>query len=267
MMKRAHILIVEDEPVLYKRLKMLLKEHKYAVDEFTPSVDEALSRIKIKRPNLVLLDIELEGEKTGIDLGRILYNEFKIPFIYITSHNDDQTFFESISTNHEQFIVKTKLNLNETEVLRAVQTALHRNKNNSPFYKEGLIGLVDYLSVIKEANKGEVTRVPVDYKDIVFFTVKPFVNENGKLENLKDNYLWFQTIDEDYYFLRSSLLDIEPQLPQYFVRINDSQIVNISLKMFNGRVNGSRLSILKKEFTISDRYKQEVKKQIEILYD
>lgn len=265
-MKRADILIVEDEPIIYKRLKMLLKEHHYKVDDFTPSFDEALKKINIKRPDLVLLDIDLKGEKTGIDLGKVLHSKYKIPFIYLTSYGDDQTFFESLRTHHEQFIVKSKSRLNEQEILRAIQTVLYRYEESSFFVKDGIIGLVDYLHIINSAGKGEVTRVPVPYSDIAFFTVRPFTNQDGEEEDLNANYVWFKT-KKEYFFLRSSLIELTEKLPQNFVRINDSYIVNISSDILNGRINGSRLSVLNQDFVISERYKREVKKRFDMFYN
>ncbi len=81
MKPKAHILIVEDKAILYKRLSMALKQENYSVDGFTPSVSKALERIQAKMPDVALLDIDLEGEKSGIDLGKILAFDYKIPFI------------------------------------------------------------------------------------------------------------------------------------------------------------------------------------------
>ncbi len=266
-MNKAHILIVEDEALLYKRLCKVLQKENYSVDEYTPSVAEAIGRINTKRPDIVLLDIDLEGKQTGIDLGKQLHNEYHIPFIYITGFDDDQTFYEGLNTHHEQFIVKTKPRLDPKEVLRAIKTVLKRNETkDASFTKEGIIGLVGYLDDVKKYSNSGVTREPVKYKDIAFFTVKPFMNQNNEPEKLRANYLWFLTKIGEYYFLKKSLKDVLRELPHYFVRINESYIVNISAEMLGGRINGSRLSIMKQELTIKDTYRKEFNKRIKHLY-
>ena len=265
---RAHILIVEDEALLYKRLKKVLEEVHYSIDQFTPSVEDALARINIKRPDIVLLDIHLEGILTGIDLGKILNEKYHIPFIYVTGFDDDQTFYESLNTKHELFLVKTKPRLNPKEIVRAIQTVLKKKEVNKPqLIKDGIMGLVMYLDKMKFTSNEQITKVPIKYNDIAFFTVKPFVNEEGEQERLKTNYLWFLTKKGDYYFLRSSLSDLLTTLPYFFVRINESYIVNISSDMLKGNINGARLSILNTTLCISDRYKAEVKRRLQSLYE
>jgi len=264
---KPHILIVEDEPVLYERLRRALVKHHFTVDEYTKSYDEAIERISKNTPDIALLDIDLQGKKDGIDLGRILNSKYNIPFIYVTKRDDATSFQQGLHTNHENYIVKTKPRLNIDDVVRAIHTVLHKKQENDLLIqKEGVIGLVGYLDEVKEYGKAGVTRVPVKYEDIAFFTVKPFLNENEEEEELRTNYLWFLAKNKEYYFLKSSLKELTKHLPPYFVRINESYIVNISSELLDGRINGSRLSILGRELTIKGTYINEVKKKLSSLY-
>ena len=265
---KTHILIVEDEPALYERMRRALSKYRFTIDEYTKSFDEAISRIKNERPDIVLLDIDLQGKKDGIDLGKVLHTEYNIPFIYVTNSNDDTTFQQGLHTNHEQYIVKTKPRLNIEEVVRAIHTALHKQEENSSFTKDGVMGLVDYLEEIKSYGKGDVTRVPINYSDIAFFTITEFINNDEQEEKLRDNYLWFQTRSKpkDVFFLKSSLKDMEKVLPDYFVRVNKSHIVNILSKLLDGRINGSRLSIMGTEILINNSYSKELKKRLDKYY-
>ena len=266
-MNKAHILIVEDEALLYKRLRKVLEKENYSVDEYAPSVADAIAYINTKRPDIVLLDINLKGEQTGIDLGKLLYEEYHIPFIYVTEFDDNQTFYEGLNTHHEQFIVKTKPQLISLEILRAIQTVLKRNNLNSKaIIKEGVMGLKGYLDDVKKYGKSDFISEPVKFKDIAFFTVRSFTNKDNEDEELRANYLCFLTKSGKYYFLKKSLKDILRTLPYYFVRINESYIVNISPEMLGGRINGTKLSIMEKELTIKSTYSKEFKKRFEMLY-
>jgi len=265
MKTKAHILIVEDEAVIYNRMRKVLQKEYYSVDEYTPSFDEAVLRIKSKRPDIVLLDINLQGEKTGLDLGKLLSEEFHIPFIYVTDFDDNETFYKGLQTRHEQFIVKTKPRLNPQEIIRAIQTVLNRHQKTE-VEKKGLVGLVDYLDEIKNYGKGVITRVPVPFEDIAFFTNKAFVNEDEEEEKLRANYLWFLTKKKDYFFLKKSLKELYKELPYYFVRINENYIVNISPGILQGRINGTRLSIMGRELAINDSYQKEFQKRFDAIY-
>lgn len=181
---KAHILIVEDEPALYERMRRALLKYRFTIDDYTKSYDEAIERINKERPDIVLLDIDLQGNKDGIDLGKVLSTEYHIPFIYVTNSHDEITFQQSLHTNHEHYIVKTKPRLNIDDVVRAIQTTLHKHQNNTPFTKDGVMGLVDYLEEIKNYGKGDVTRVPIKYTDIAFFTITPFINDDEQEEQL-----------------------------------------------------------------------------------
>ncbi len=264
---KAHILIVEDEAILYERLRRVLIKENYSIAKYTPSVLDAISQIKTKRPDVVLLDIHLEGKLTGLDLGNQLSTTYHIPFIYVTQFDDNETFFKGLHTNHEHFIVKTKPRLNTGEVLRTIQTVLHKKQTNSEIIiKDGVLGLLGYLNDIKEYSKNEVTKIPVNYKDIAFFSIAPFVNNNDKEEKIKTNYLWFLNKDNQHFFLKSSLKELNKHLPNYFVRVNDSYIINLLPFFFDGRINGKRLSIFKHKILIKETYSQELKKRIKELY-
>ncbi len=264
---KAHVLIVEDQPALYERLRRALIKQHFTVDEYTKSYDEAILRINANTPDIVLLDIDLHGKKDGIDLGKMLNTKYKIPFIYVTDLDDDLTFAKGLHSNHQQFIVKTKPRLNIEEVTRAIHTALHKSQNNLlDKQKDAVIGLVSYLDEVNDYGKSGVTRVPVPYKNIAFFTVKPFINEDDEEENLRANYLWFKTKNKEYFFLKSSLKELQKHLPLYFVRINESYIVNVSPELLEGRINGSRLSIMGQELIIKRTYIKEFEKRIKTLY-
>ena len=259
-MKKAHILVVEDEALLYKRMQRVLKKENYTVSDYTPSVAEAIASIKKNRPDIVLLDIDLQGEQTGLDLGKQLYESYKIPFIYVSAYDDDQTFYEGLSTHHEQFIVKTKPRLNPKEIIRAIQTVLkhYETKISKPI--NGIIGLIDYLENLKGYGKDTLSKVNVPYDDILYFTTRLFVNKSDELEALKPNYLWFITQKKERFFYKASLKDLNVTLPIHFVRINDSCIVNLNPNAYKGRINGSKIKIGTEIFTITKTYKENFEK-------
>ncbi len=278
-MTKAHVLIVENEAMLYQRMKQVLERENYSVSDFVLSVPQAIASIREKRPDIVLLDIDLEGKQTGIDLGKQLNEQYKIPFIYITDLGDNETFYAGLNTKHEQFIVKTKPRLNSQEIIRAIQTVLKRNttKNeaNLPMTSEqesaditpkGFTGLVNYLDEIKNYGMNQITRVPVLFDDIAFFTTSSIKKEDNTVENLRKNYLRFVTGKNETFYLKSSLKEIQEKLPYHFIRINDHCIINLSPKFVEGQITRSTIRIQGEDFVIKSTYLNEFKRRLELLY-
>ncbi len=273
MKTRAHILVVEDESLLYKRMKDALNASHFSIADYCPSVEAAQKAIQQKRPDLVLLDIELRGELTGLELGKRLRDDYHIPFIYVTDYSDDATFFEGLATHHDHFMVKTKPHLDTKQLLRVIQTVLNKSQVDHFIPKTSILGLTNYLDKLKEGGMNDLTQVPVLYDDICFFTVSPFLeskSEDQRIDspfiNLRTNYLWFLTKDGHKFLLKSSLRDLAGRLPYNFIRINDKYIVNLSPNILQGRINGSRLSIAGHALQIKDTYKDEVKKRFQSIY-
>jgi DNA-binding LytR/AlgR family response regulator len=91
------ILIVEDDPLVADDLKDKLEQLQYRVTGVAESYDMALESIRTNKPDLALLDIELKGNLTGIDLSEQL-NQQGIPFIYLSSIQDLNTYFKAKDT-------------------------------------------------------------------------------------------------------------------------------------------------------------------------
>lgn len=101
------ILIVEDELLIAEMLKEMLLDLKYNVVGLASSYKEAKQFLASgKKINLCILDINLNDEKTGIDIGHELAKEHKIPFIFLTSYSDRKTFEKAALCNPEAYLIK-----------------------------------------------------------------------------------------------------------------------------------------------------------------
>ena len=104
-MKLLNIYIVEDEPLITATVETALKKQGFKVIGDSDEYDEALEQIDKNRPDLVLVDIQLEGDKDGIDLAMQL-DDRKIPYLYLTSQRDPQTIKRVKETHPLGYIVK-----------------------------------------------------------------------------------------------------------------------------------------------------------------
>ncbi|MBC6992329.1 sigma 54-interacting transcriptional regulator [Hymenobacter sp. BT491] len=116
------VLIVEDEYVIANDLRLLLLEAGYGVLGIADSVAEARLLLG-QQPDIVLLDIYLKGNATGIDLAGTLA-EADVPFIYISA-NDSPSVLEAVNATQPcGYIVKP---FREKDVLMALEIGRYRH--------------------------------------------------------------------------------------------------------------------------------------------
>ena len=101
-----NILIVEDELLIAEDIKTTIEDLDYNAVAVVTRVDTAIEILKTQKVDLILLDITLKGDSSGIVLAEIVNQEFKIPFIYLTSHSDPKTVTEAIKTSPQGYVVK-----------------------------------------------------------------------------------------------------------------------------------------------------------------
>ncbi|MET1055542.1 MAG: sigma-54 dependent transcriptional regulator [Pedobacter sp.] len=130
---KAKILIVEDQFIEANNLKIILKKSGYLVCPIAGSVPEALEIIDRDQPDLVLLDIQLKGHLTGIDLASIL-NERNIAFVFLSANSDKQVLNAAKATQPYGFLVKP---FREKDVLVMLDVAwyLHQQKREAEYRK------------------------------------------------------------------------------------------------------------------------------------
>lgn len=288
MRTQKYILVVEDNPFIYREVEEVLLSAGFLVEKFTPSVKDAIARIQKRKPDLVLLDIKLKGKEDGTHLGYLLKTEYHIPFIYVTDYYDDFTFNQSSQTHPEAFmskktlqlfednvVIKTKPEFDEKHLIQQIILILQRyDKEPTPSIKDGVMAFVDLPKNLNDADSNEISQRPVKYEDIEFFTSKIIdINSDTltkeKVEKLKKegrNIAKVITVNKEPYYYRGNLSKIIETLPYNFVRVNSSEILNVTVKTFDGRINGRRLVIADKVYIISETYKDEVEKRIAHFY-
>lgn len=122
---KAKILIVEDQFIEAKSLNVILANAGYSTCSIARSVASALSIIEKEKPDLVLVDIFLQGEGTGIDLGNLL-NEKNIAFVYLSANSNRQILEAAKSTRPYGFMVKP---FRAKDVLIMLDVALYLHKH------------------------------------------------------------------------------------------------------------------------------------------
>ena len=105
-MPNVKILIVEDERLVAQDIEGCLGRHGYQVTAIVSNGKEALKEVKKNPPDLVLMDIILEGEWDGIETARRMRRHLDVPVVYITAHSDEKTIEAAKVTEPYGYILK-----------------------------------------------------------------------------------------------------------------------------------------------------------------
>lgn len=123
LMKRK-ILIVEDEFIVANDLRMVLQRAGYAVCGIAGSAGEARSLIEREEPDLILLDIQIKGPLTGIDLARELHKQHRA-FVYLSAFSSQSVLEAAKITQPYGFLVKP---FREKDLLATLEIAWYRHE-------------------------------------------------------------------------------------------------------------------------------------------
>ena len=119
------ILVVEDEQIVAADLQQTLQELGYDAYAVASSGETALAQARVRRPDLVLMDIRLRGAMDGIDTAARLQRDFGAAVIFITAHSDDATLERAKRIDPDGYLVKPV----STSALKAtIRVVAHRHR-------------------------------------------------------------------------------------------------------------------------------------------
>ena len=124
-MKKAQIMVVEDEGIVSEDIQKSLQNLGYTVSAAVDSGEEALVKAAESPPDLVLMDIVLKGELDGIETAAQIRSRFNIPIIYLTAYTDVKTLERAKMTEPFGYIVKP---FEDRELRTAVEMALYKSE-------------------------------------------------------------------------------------------------------------------------------------------
>jgi PAS domain S-box-containing protein len=124
-MSNTTILIVEDEAIVAADLNNKLRCLGYEVAGIASEGEEAIALAGSLHPNLVIMDIQLEGSMDGIEAAQAIQNIWDVPVIYLTAHSDSATIARAKLTGPIGYILKP---FEERELAIQVELALYKHQ-------------------------------------------------------------------------------------------------------------------------------------------
>jgi DNA-binding LytR/AlgR family response regulator len=187
---QSKILIVEDEIIIADYIFNILNKEGYTNVKLVHKKKDAQTLLESYKPDIILLDINLNGTIAGIDLAIINLNKAKV--IFLTGQYDENLMAQALATQPESYLTKP---IKKADLLAAVQLANLKNQMQKICIKDG------------------ASMVYINYYDLLFV----------KSDN---NYIDIQTTTKKHTIRQSLEKFAESYLNQDFVRVHRSYIVN-----------------------------------------
>lgn len=124
-MEAPRVLIVEDENIVALDIRRNLRKAGYQTVDIIASGEETLEKIEQLAPDLILMDIHLQGNIDGLDTARAIRKRFSVPVILLTAYADDSTIERAVVSEPFGYIIKP---FEQKELKIAIEMALYRHR-------------------------------------------------------------------------------------------------------------------------------------------
>lgn len=236
------VLIVEDEPLYSKVLVIELGDLGCEIVGVATNGDDAIRILKEKAVDIILLDIVIEGEKDGIDVGNYIRDNLNIPFIFTSSMTSQEVIDRAKTTRPSGYLVKP---FDTEDLIISMQVALYKDDDHVPkeqvsghFFKEDRIFVKDKFRFER-----------------VFLSDIQFLEADG-------NYVKMALQNKEY-LLASTLSNLFEKITQPdLIRTHRSYVINVEKV---DAIEGNRLFIGEKEIPVGRNYREEVNKYFNFL--
>ena len=236
-MEKKKILIVEDEIIIAFDIKHSLLKFGYDVIHIVSNENDALKSVSKQKPDLVLMDIILEGEKTGIDAAQKIKEKYGIPLIFLTAHISDEILAKAKEIEPYGYLIKP---FKESELHAILEMTFHKIKTESVLKKSE----EKHRTLIETMEEGLII---VDEKENFTFSNPAACKIFGYPEkiltsmNVKD----FVTKEEFQKILENTELRKKGKSSKYemdiFTKNNQKKIITIAASplMVDGKFSGT----------------------------
>ncbi len=252
-MEKINIFIVEDESIVAKDIQNSLVKLGYNVVGIANNGADAIEKVVELAPDLVLMDIMIKGNLTGIEASEKIKEQINVPVIFLTAYADESTLTRAKITEPYGYILKP---FKEIDLHSNIEMAIYKHRKDAALLKER-----DFLYSLVE-NKEEGSN------DMLF------VKANGKLVkvHLKDIYYVealkdYVTINTLYarYTVHSTMKEIDKKLGNgEFARIHRSFIARLD-KIQSIDSQNVILEDDKKVIPVGGAYKEELLQRLNML--
>lgn len=215
-MSKLNILIVEDEFLVGADIEESLLSLGYEVQNCVSSGLAAIAEVEKKLPDIILMDINLKGDMSGIEAAKLIREKHDVPVIYLTANADIGTIEAAKISLPYGYIIKP---FTEKDLQTNIEIARFKFENDIQSKIES-----DQYNALFKKDQNLEGKIFIDGKDGL---TKINLNDVYYIEEDKDSCkIHFR---DDVIFIPGSMNDIEKKFPkEEFLRISDTAIININ---------------------------------------
>jgi PAS domain S-box-containing protein len=144
----SRIMIVEDDEIIADLISLMLEKKGYLTTATISSGEVALLKSAEMNPDLVLMDINLNGMMDGITAARYIFSLFHIPVVFLTGLYDERLLERAKASESYGYIMKP---FTENTLISNIEIALHNNTIHKQFLEKFGIGDPKKIVVMAEA--------------------------------------------------------------------------------------------------------------------
>ncbi|HVO75892.1 MAG TPA: response regulator [Ignavibacteriaceae bacterium] len=191
MDSKARIMVVEDESVVGFDLKRILSSLHYDVVGIIRSGEEAFVKAFEKKPDLILMDIMLDGKMNGIEAAEEIKKDLDVPIIFLTAYADNNTLQSAKLTEPYGYVLKP---FEDKSLQSAIEIALYKHKMEMKL-KESERRYKTTAARLKEINESKDTFFSIISHDLR----APFDSILGFSEILKNEFKELSESEKELY--------------------------------------------------------------------
>lgn len=117
-------LIVEDEALIGEELRERLSRLGFSVIATVDTAEEAIAIAVRERPDLVLMDVRLKGDKDGVQAAIEIRQQVDVPIVYVTAYSDRVTVDRAKGTEHDGYLLKP---FHKRDLQSTIEVAMQRH--------------------------------------------------------------------------------------------------------------------------------------------
>lgn len=179
-MRGARILIIEDEHLLGLYLEDALKSMGYVVIDVVTSGEAAIRTALKHKPDLLLMDIYIQGDIDGVAAAETIRSQLEIPVVFITGYTDEETFQRAKITEPYGYIIKP---LEQKNIQMTIEMAIFRHEMEIELKKkEAKYRRIfeNILEVYYEATlEGMIIEMSPSLKDLLGYTREELLGQSA----------------------------------------------------------------------------------------
>lgn len=240
-MEKIRILIVEDDMIIAANISLQLSNLGYEVTGIETKAEEAVHHALETKPDIILMDIQLKGQTSGIDAAKAIRKFLDIPLIYLTANVDDASFQKAKETHPYAFLGKPFTNINLERTIALVEDMI-REKRGTMDSEDTFVESLEDRIFIRNNNK----LIKVLLADILYIEADR-------------NYCKIFIENQSYTVVSAMSKLCEKLDPKQFIRIHRSFVVNY---IHLDAVADSHVEINGKLIPIGKQYKDDLYKML-----